>query len=46
VAGTARQLIGLLFWPGALFYVLYNYIAYVFGMLSNMMFLLYSHWSH
>ena len=35
------QLIGLLFWPGALFYVLYNYIAYVFGMLSNMMFLLY-----
>jgi len=35
------QLIGLLFWPGALFYVLYNYIAYVFGMPSNVMFLLY-----
>jgi hypothetical protein len=24
------RLIGLLFWPGALFYVLYNYIAYLF----------------
>jgi hypothetical protein len=35
------QLIGLLFWPGALFYVLYNYIAYVFSMPSNVMFLLY-----
>jgi hypothetical protein len=35
------QLVGLLFWPGALFYALYNYIAYVFGMPSNVMFLLY-----
>jgi len=35
------QLIGLLFWPGALFYVLYNYIAYVFGMPSSVLFLLY-----
>jgi len=35
------QLIGLLFWPGALFYVLYNYIAYVFGMPFNVVFLLY-----
>jgi hypothetical protein len=26
-----RKLIGLLFWPGALFYVFYNYIAYLFG---------------
>lgn len=25
------NLVGLLFWPGALLYVLYNYIAYVFG---------------
>jgi hypothetical protein len=25
------DLVGLLFWPGALLYVLYNYIAYVFG---------------
>jgi len=24
-------LVGLLFWPGSLFYVVYNYIAYVFG---------------
>jgi len=41
--GLARrgQLVGLLFWPGALFYVLYNYIAYVFGMPANVMFLLY-----
>ncbi len=35
------RLIGLLFWPGALFYVLYNYIAYVFGMPFNVAFLLY-----
>jgi hypothetical protein len=26
------KLTGLLFWPGALLYVLYNYTAYVFGM--------------
>lgn len=26
-----EKLVGLLFWPGALMYVLYNYIAYVFG---------------
>jgi hypothetical protein len=41
--GLARrgQLVGLLFWPGALFYVLSNYIAYVFGMPSNVIFLLY-----
>lgn len=25
------KLVGLLFWPGALLYVLYNYIAYFFG---------------
>jgi hypothetical protein len=25
------KLVGLLFWPGALLYVLYNYIAYLFG---------------
>lgn len=26
------KLVGLLLWPGALLYVVYNYIAYVFGM--------------
>lgn len=26
------KLIGLLCWPGALLYILYNYIAYIFGM--------------
>ena len=26
------KLVGLLFWPGALLYVLYNYIAYIFGL--------------
>jgi hypothetical protein len=35
------RLIGLLFWPGALFYVLYNYIVYVFGMPFNVVFPLY-----
>jgi len=34
------QLIGLLFWPGALFFVLYNYIVYVFAMPLNAAFLL------
>ena len=34
------KLIGLLFWPGALFFVLYNYIIYVFAMPLNMAFLL------
>jgi hypothetical protein len=29
------KLLGLLFWPGALFCVFYNYIAYVFGMPLN-----------
>lgn len=33
-------LIGLLFWPGALLYVLYNYLAYVIGLPSNKLFLL------
>jgi hypothetical protein len=32
------KLIGLLFWPGALFYVFYNYVAYVFGMPFNIAF--------
>jgi hypothetical protein len=35
------QLIGLLFWPGALFYVLYNYIAYLFGLPFGVGFLVY-----
>jgi len=39
--GRRGQLIGLLFWPGALLYVLYNYLAYVFGMPFNAVFLLY-----
>jgi hypothetical protein len=34
------KLLGLLFWPGALMYVLYNYIAYVFGMPLGWAFLL------
>jgi len=34
------KLIGLLCWPGALFFVLYNYIGYVFSMPLNMAFLL------
>jgi hypothetical protein len=33
------QLIGLLFWPGALFFVLYNYIAYIFAIPFNLVFL-------
>jgi hypothetical protein len=35
------QLIGLLFWPGALFFVLYNYIAYVFSLPFHAFFLFY-----
>jgi hypothetical protein len=35
------QLIGLLCWPGALFYVVYTYILYVFGMPLNWAFLAY-----
>ncbi|MFX1576145.1 MAG: hypothetical protein ACFFCF_03125 [Promethearchaeota archaeon] len=27
----SEKLVGLLFWPGALLYILYNYIAYIFG---------------
>jgi len=34
------KLIGLLCWPGALFFVLYNYIAYIFALPLNMAFLL------
>ena len=34
------KLIGLLFWPGALFFVLYNYSVYVFAMPLNVAFLL------
>ena len=34
------QLLGLLCWPGALFFVLYNYILYVFAMPLNVAFLL------
>jgi hypothetical protein len=34
------KLIGLLFWPGALFYVFYTYLVYVFGMPFNGAFLL------
>lgn len=33
-------LIGLLFWPGALFYVVYNAVAYVFALPLNVAFLL------
>ena len=34
------KLSGLLLWPGALFFVLYNYIVYVFAMPLNVAFLL------
>jgi hypothetical protein len=34
------KLVGLLFWPGALFFVLYNYVVYVFAMPLNVAFLL------
>jgi len=34
------KLIGLLFWPGALFYVFYTYLVYVFSMPLNVAFLL------
>ena len=34
------KLVGLLFWPGALFYVLYNYLIYLFAMPLSMAFLL------
>ncbi len=35
------NLIGLLFWPGALLYVLYNYTAYIFGLPISWMVLAY-----
>jgi hypothetical protein len=35
------KLIRLLFWSGALFYVLYIYISYLFGMPFNVLFLPY-----
>ena len=35
------SLLGLLFWPGALFYVVYNYVVYLFGMPFNATFMLY-----
>ncbi|NIN64999.1 MAG: hypothetical protein GTO63_09920 [Anaerolineae bacterium] len=35
------KLIGLLFWPGALFYVFYTYIVYVLSMPLNVAFLLF-----
>ena len=34
------KLIGLLLWPGALFFVLYNYLIYVFAIPFNVAFLL------
>jgi hypothetical protein len=34
------KLLGLLFWPGALFYVLYNSVVYAFGLPLNLGFLL------
>ena len=35
------KLIGLLFWPGALLFVIYNYLIYVLAMQLNWVFLLY-----
>jgi len=37
---SRKKLLGLLFWPGALFYLLYNYLIYVFAMPINLVFLL------
>lgn len=34
------ELLGLLFWPGALFFVLYNYIVYLFAMPLTAVFLI------
>ncbi|KPK94216.1 MAG: hypothetical protein AMJ88_04800 [Anaerolineae bacterium SM23_ 63] len=34
------NLLGLLFWPGALFFTLYNYLVYIFAMPLNVAFLL------
>lgn len=41
--GLARRgkIVGLLFWPGALLFVLYNYLAYLFAIPVNAVFLLY-----
>lgn len=36
-----ERLIGLLFWPGALMYILYNYLAYVFLMPVSWIYLIY-----
>ena len=33
------RIVGLLLWPGAIFYVLYNYLAYIFALPFNLMFL-------
>ncbi|MBN2003676.1 MAG: hypothetical protein JXA21_10000 [Anaerolineae bacterium] len=35
------KLLGLLFWPGALFYVTYNYIAYAVAIPPTWQFVLY-----
>jgi hypothetical protein len=35
-----RRLIGLLFWPGAIFFVLYNFIIYLFALPFNTIFML------
>ena len=32
------KLIGLLFWPGALFYPIYNYLAYLFALPHSILF--------
>jgi len=36
-----NRLIGLLFWPGALFFIVYHFIVYVFAMPLSWMYLLY-----
>ena len=36
-----NKLIGLLFWPGALFFIVYHFIVYVFAMPLSWMYLLY-----
>jgi hypothetical protein len=37
---SRKKLIGLLLWPGALFFILYNYLIYVLAMPFNLAFLL------
>lgn len=39
-AARRGRLLGLLFWPGALFFVIYNYLAYIFALPASWVYLL------